>query len=106
MSEELSRELFNHLVELAALQLDEQEAEYIRSQLNQQLKAIHVLEAIPVGDDVEPSAHGVLFPAEISPEPREDEWLPYPDPDALLAQAPAVTNRYIDVPDIPHTTLS
>ena len=37
MTEEITRELFDKLVDLAALELDEEEAEYIRRQLNDQL---------------------------------------------------------------------
>lgn len=106
MSDEITRDVFDHLVELAALYLDDEESEYIRGQLNQQLKAVNELVAIPLGDDVEASAHGVPYPAEISPEPRADEWQPYNNTDAILKQAPAVADRLIDVPDIPHTALS
>ena len=34
--EEISPEVFNHLVDLAALALDEKEAEYLRRELNHQ----------------------------------------------------------------------
>ena len=43
MDDEISPDLFNHLAELAA-----DEAEYLRRQLNNQLKAIHKLETIPL----------------------------------------------------------
>ena len=40
MAEEITAEIFDHLVELAALELEAKEAEYLRAQLNSQLKAI------------------------------------------------------------------
>ena len=43
--------------------------------------------------------------AATSPAPRADEWRPYLDVADLLAQAPQLDERYIVVPDIPHTTL-
>ena len=105
MSDPITPEIFNHLVQLAALELDAEEGEYIRRQLNNQLKAIHELEAIPLDSAVEITSHGVPYTVETSPVPRADEWIPYPDVDAILAQAPEVEDRYIVVPDIPHTTL-
>jgi Asp-tRNA(Asn)/Glu-tRNA(Gln) amidotransferase C subunit len=77
----------------------------VRKQLNNQLKAIQELEAIPLDGDVTATSHGVPYNAEISPAPREDEWHPYPDPQGILAQAPETSDSYIVVPDIPHTTL-
>lgn len=105
MSEAITPDIFNHLVELAALALDPQEAEYVRKQLNNQIRAIQELEAIPLGSDVSATSHGVPYTAQISPAPREDEWHPYPDPQRILAQAPETSDSYIVVPDIPHTTL-
>ena len=39
------------------------------------------------------------------PALREDVWEPCDNPDEILAQAPQVEDRYIIVPDIPHTKL-
>lgn len=105
MSEEITREIFDHLVELAALELTPQEAEYIRRQLNAQLKAIQALKAIPLESTARVTLHGVPFTAAISPEPRADEWLPYADRADLLAQVPDLQGGYIIVPEIPHTDL-
>lgn len=105
MNELISRETFAHLVDLAALQLDAAEAEYLRQQLNNQLKAIHELEAIPLEEDVPITSHGVPYTPETSPAPRDDTWLPYPNPEDILAQAPQVEDGYIIVPEIPHTDL-
>jgi aspartyl/glutamyl-tRNA(Asn/Gln) amidotransferase C subunit len=105
MSEEITIDIFNHLVTLAALELDEKQAVYLRRELNQQLKAIHELEAIPLDADLKITPHGIPFTLEISPSLREDTWLPHPNPDEILAQAPQVEDHYIIVPDIPHEKL-
>lgn len=105
MSELIDQEIFAHLVDLAALQLEPAEAEYLRQQLNNQLKAIHELAAIPLEDDVPANLHGVSYTTEISSSPRADVWLPYPHPEDILEQAPQVEDGYIIVPEIPHTNL-
>lgn len=105
MPEEITPELFEHLVRLAALELSPQEAEYLRRELNNQLKAIHELEAIPLEADTPVTSHGVPYTAEIAPSIREDEWQPYPEANEILAQAPETEERYIVVPDIPHTEI-
>jgi aspartyl/glutamyl-tRNA(Asn/Gln) amidotransferase C subunit len=105
MTDEISPEMFAYLVGLAALELDEQQAEYLRGELNHQLKAIHELEAIPLDENVPISLHGVSYPPEISPSLRPDEWQPDPHSAAILGQAPRQAGGYIEVPDIPHTTL-
>lgn len=105
MPEEITPELFEHLVELAALELTPDEAEYLRRELNHQLASIHTLAAIPLPDDVEPAARGVPYPVEVSPTAREDVHIPYPNVAAILAQAPEVDGGYIIVPEIPHEEL-
>jgi aspartyl-tRNA(Asn)/glutamyl-tRNA(Gln) amidotransferase subunit C len=105
MTDQITPDVFHHLVELAALEMDEKEAEYIRKQLNNQLKAIHELESIPLDSFVLPASHGVPYPKEINPGLREDSWLPYPDPAAILKQAPETDENYFVVPEIPHTKL-
>jgi aspartyl/glutamyl-tRNA(Asn/Gln) amidotransferase C subunit len=105
MSESITPEIFEHLVDLASLELDAAQAEYLRQQLNQQLASIHELEAVPMDENIPISLHGVPFDVPESPTPRADEWIPCQDADAILAQAPQVEDRYIIVPDIPHTTL-
>ena len=105
MSEQITKEVFDHLVGLAALQLEMDQAEYLRKQLNNQLKAIAELEAIPLEKDVPISLHGVPYEASLSAPPRADEWKPYPDLAGILAQVPQVVDGYIVVPDIPHTEL-
>jgi aspartyl/glutamyl-tRNA(Asn/Gln) amidotransferase C subunit len=105
MSDQITPEIFDHLVDLAALELSQEQAEYLRKQLNNQLKAIHELEAIPLEAEIPISLHGVPFTAAESAAPREDEWHPYADTQKILAQAPQLEDDYIVVPDIPHTTL-
>jgi aspartyl/glutamyl-tRNA(Asn/Gln) amidotransferase C subunit len=105
MTEELSVEVFQRLVQLAALELDETESEYLRKQLINQLKSIEELSSIPVEESIPPARHGVSFPKDISPALRPDKWIPYPNPDDILAQAPQTEERYYVVPEIPHTKL-
>lgn len=105
MSEQITVEIFNHLVDLAALELDSEQADYLRKQLNAQLNSIHELEAIPLEEDVPISLHGIPYDDSNSSLPREDEWKPCPNSKEILAQAPQVDDNYIVVPDIPHTTL-
>ena len=106
MPDEITPELFEHLVELAALKLTPDESEYLRKQLNGQLKAIHELEHIPLSDEVPPAAHGVTFGAGIRPQLRADEARRSPNAETILKQAPETDDGYFVVPDIPHTDLS
>lgn len=105
MSDPITPEIFVYLVELAALELDEKQAEYLRHQLNNQLRAINELEAIPLDKDVPAALHGVPYSEAVSPALRKDEWRAFPNPAELLEQAPQTEDGYIVVPDIPHTTL-
>jgi aspartyl-tRNA(Asn)/glutamyl-tRNA(Gln) amidotransferase subunit C len=105
LNEPITPEIFDHLVDLAALELNHEQAEYLRKQLNNQLKAIKELEAIPLEDDLKITSHGVPYTVQTSAPPREDEWRPYPQPGEILAQAPQLEDGYIVVPEIPHTTL-
>lgn len=101
----ITSELFDHLALLAALELDAAEAEYLRRELNNQLKAIHELEAIPLDEDTPVTSHGVPYTPAISPKVRGDNWIPFPHPEEILEQAPDTEEGYIVVPDIPHTDL-
>jgi len=105
MSEQISVEIFDHLVDLAALELSSEQADYLRRQLNNQMASIHELEAVPLDGDIPISLHGVPYNDQNSAQPRADEWIPCKDSAAILAQAPEVEDGYIVVPDIPHTTL-
>jgi len=105
MIEPITPEIFNHLVELAALELITEEADYLYQQLNNQLKAIQELEAISLEEDLPITSHGVPFTSEISPPIRTDKWTPYPDAEEILDQAPETKEGYIVVPEIPHQEL-
>ena len=104
--ESISREVFDHIVRLAALELAEDEAEYLRGQLNKQLKAVRELGNIPLEEDTPLPSHGVPYTAEIRPAIRPDEWIPFPNPEKILEQAPETEDGYIVVPEIPHEELS
>ena len=106
MPDEISPELFARLAELAALQLDPQESEYLRAQLNGQLKAIGELERIAVPDDVPAAAHGVPYPTDIRPPLRADEARVDPVlAERILRQAPESEDGYFVAPEIAHTAL-
>jgi aspartyl-tRNA(Asn)/glutamyl-tRNA(Gln) amidotransferase subunit C len=104
MPDSISKETFDHLVDLAALELDEQEAGYILRQLNHQLQAINELEAIPL-DDLPVTPYGLTYSSQASQSPRADVWVAHPHPEEILAQAPQVEDGYIVVPEIPTTKL-
>ena len=105
MSESITVDVFNHLVGLAALELTPDQADYLRTQLNHQLKVIDELKAIPLDENVPINLHGVPYERASSSLPREDIHKPFADPISILAQSPQVDDGYIIVPDIPHTTL-
>jgi aspartyl-tRNA(Asn)/glutamyl-tRNA(Gln) amidotransferase subunit C len=105
VTEEITEDIFAKLVSLAALELNPDEGEYLRGQLNKQLLAVHELESIPLSADVPLARHGVPFPAEISPVLRKDTWQPFPDSSAIMAQGPQTSDNYFVVPEIPHTRL-
>jgi aspartyl-tRNA(Asn)/glutamyl-tRNA(Gln) amidotransferase subunit C len=101
----ITRELFDHLVQLAALELDDAQKDYLLAEMNKQLGAIRELDAIELDDHLTPASHGVPYPAEHKPPLREDIWSPNSTPGAITAQAPQFEDGYLIVPDIPHTTL-
>ncbi len=97
--------IFEHLVELAAFHLSEQEKAYLRHELNQQLRSIRELEALDIGEDIPITSHGVPYSGAIAAPLREDEAEVCPVADDILEQAPEVDLRYLVVPDIPHEEL-
>lgn len=105
MIEEITREIFEKLVELAALELGEEEGEYIRQQLNNQLTAITELAAVPLPEGTPLAAHGVPYTPEISPKERQDRHNPFPNPAGILEIAPETEDGYIITPEIPHEDL-
>jgi len=105
MTDEITPELFEHLVDLAAFAFNPEEAEYLRRELNKQLKAIQQLEAVPLDGDIPLASHGVPYTKQSRPDLRSDTWQPCENPEEILEQAPQVEDGYIIVPDIPHTKL-
>ena len=97
LPEKITREMFDKLVSLAALELDEEESEYLRTELNHQLAAVKELSEIPIDENIAPSLHGIECQGN---PPRPDEWQPFPDPDAILGLAPETRGRYFVVPEI------
>ena len=104
-AEPIDIELFSHLVQLAALELTAEEADYLRQQLNKQMKAINELAAIPLSEDTPITSHGVPYTSQITPPIRTDEWIPSVLAKDILDQAPEAWDGYVIVPDIPHTEL-
>lgn len=105
MAEQISPELFDHLVELAALELTAEEAEYLRDQLNKQLKSIEELAAIPIPEGTPPAAHGVPFPADVRAPLRKDQAAFAPEAADIKTGAPQTSEDYFVVPGIPHEEL-
>jgi aspartyl/glutamyl-tRNA(Asn/Gln) amidotransferase C subunit len=105
VADQITPELFDHLVELAALELTKDEAEYLRRELNNQLKAIDELAAIPIPEGTPLARHGVPYEAAIRPLLREDAAQSSGLADAILKQAPQTDANYIAVPEIPHEEL-
>lgn len=103
--EKISPELFERLVELAALELGREEGEYIRRQLNNQLKAIEELVRIPLDEGTPPAAHGVAYTAATSAPLRADVHAPFAHPEAILKGAPKIEDGHFVVPDIRHEDL-
>jgi aspartyl/glutamyl-tRNA(Asn/Gln) amidotransferase C subunit len=101
----ITPEIFAHLVQLAALELTPEEAEYLRKELNAQMSAIRELEAIRVDPRIPITSHGVPYTPEITPALRDDLIESCPEGEDILAGAPEVQERYIIVPDIPHEEL-
>ena len=101
----ISREIFNHLVDLAELELDEGQAAYLLAQMNAQLNAINALVSIPLDAAITGSTHGVSYGSETRPALRADQPDPFKDSAAIVAGSPQHEDGYIVVPDIPHTTL-
>lgn len=105
MTEAISIPLFEHLVRLAALELNPAEAEYLRQQLNNQLKSIDELLAIPINPDIPAAAHGISYTPLSSQPPRRDHWQKGIETEQILKQAPELEDGFIVVPEIPHTDL-
>ena len=105
MKEKITAEVFAHMVDLAALELSAEEAEYLRRELNNQLAAIDELEAVPLDDSVALAAHGVPYSPQTSQGTRQDNPQPFARPDEIIEGGPKTRDGYFVVPDIPHEDL-
>lgn len=103
--QKITKEIFQHLVQLAQFELDDSEGEYLRQQLNEQLKSIEQLEAIELEPGTPITSHGVPYGPAIRPDTRPDEIDESGLADDILDQSPEKEDRYIVVPDIPHEEL-
>jgi len=101
----ITQEVFDHLVDLAELELGREEKEYLLKELNSQLNAVRQLAAVRLDEDIGPASHGVPYTERRKPELREDKWEPFADSRKIIDQAPETEEGYIAVPDIPHTEL-
>jgi aspartyl-tRNA(Asn)/glutamyl-tRNA(Gln) amidotransferase subunit C len=106
MRDTITKEIFDHLVQLAAFELDAAEAEYLRRELNDQLNAVRELETIQIPEHVPITSHGVPYTSEIRAPLRADVVKPCPEADDIVDGAPEVEDRYIVVPDIPREQIS
>jgi aspartyl-tRNA(Asn)/glutamyl-tRNA(Gln) amidotransferase subunit C len=104
-SDEITPEVFKYLVDLASFELEPENQEYLRKQLNAQLKSIHELAEIPLSEDIPASLHGVEYPKQNRPPIREDQPNPFDAIQELTGQIPQFEDGYVVVPDIPHQTL-
>lgn len=105
MNEKITPEVFQRLADLASLELEKEEAEYLRQELNHQLVSVEVLEGISIAEEVETAAHGIPYTAENSAPPRPDQARMDPHRRAILEEAPEVEDGYLVVPDISHEEL-
>jgi len=100
MTENITTRIFEKLVKLAALEVSQEEGQYLRRELNNQMVSIEVLESIPIDAETEPADHGVPYDETNSPLPREDLAQRDPHREDILGQAPELEDGYIVVPDI------
>ncbi|MEE8356958.1 MAG: hypothetical protein V3R33_06575 [Anaerolineales bacterium] len=105
MKDKISSDVFNRLIDLASLELQDGEGEYLRKELNNQMVSIEVLESIPIDAETGTAAHGLPYTEKNSPVPREDIYRQDPHRDDILKQAPELEDGYIVVPDISHEEL-
>ena len=98
----IEKKLFDELVHTAAIDLNPSEMSSLWKELNAQMKIIRQLEAIPLDETISPVILGNPYPPEIRADLREDEISPFRDPEAIIWQAPVVSDGYIVSPDVPH----
>ncbi len=103
--EHITIEIFEKLVDLAAIALDRSQSEYLRSELNKQLTTIHELMAIPLDESTPMALHGITYQEDDKASLRTDTWVPFGNEEAIIKQSPQSEDRYIIVPEIPHEGL-
>jgi aspartyl/glutamyl-tRNA(Asn/Gln) amidotransferase C subunit len=101
----ISKEMLNEFIQVAEIKLTDEEKASILATMNDQLKVIHELAAIPVEPGMPPVIHGNPFPVEIQAPLREDVWIPFDHPEEIVNLAPRHRDGYIVSPDVPHQTL-
>ena len=105
MTENITPEVFQKLLSLVALEVPEEEEEYLRGELNNQMISVEVLESIPIDAETDPADHGVPYTEENSPSPRPDQSRLDAHRKDILQQAPETEDDFIVVPDISHEEL-
>ena len=91
----ISTEDVRHVADLARLALDDQSIESCREDLGSILGHIETINAIPT-DGVEPLAHAIDMTNRLS----QDDVQPSLSIEDVLANAPAIEDRYIAVPKV------
>ena len=98
----INADLFSELVQTAASCLKHDETETLRMELNREMDIIRQLESIPLDENVSPVIHGNPYPANIRCGLRQDEWIPFADPQSIVSRAPFSQDDFIVSPDVPH----
>lgn len=98
--------LFQNLLQTAALNLSTEEAALLRAELNEQVKIIRQLDSIPLPEEIDPVIHGNSNPPEFRCRLREDICVPYDNSSEITAQVPQVQDGYIVSPDVPHRRIA
>lgn len=98
----INADLFAELVQSAAIGLQPDEAETLRMELNREMDIIRQLESIPLDENVSPVIHGNPYPVNIRCGLRQDEWIPFSDPQSIVSRAPFSQDGFIVSPDVPH----
>ena len=105
MDEIIDKETFDHLVDLAAFELGSEEADYLRNEMNKQIKIIQEMAAVPIDETILLTTHGITYTPKISPAIRTDNWQPSEKAEGILQQVPESRDRFIIVPESHHTEL-
>ena len=98
----IEKSLFAEIMQTAAIDLFPDESEILCEELNCQMEIIRQLEAIPLDENISPVVHGNPYPFDIRCGLRQDEWVPFADPNSIISQAPFSKDDFIVSPDVPH----